>query len=49
VLKTGKGGIRAVAIDHRNGVVRLVGFWNGRWHDMKYDDQYPGKWDKWKD
>lgn len=49
VLKTGKGGIRAVAIDHRNGVVRLVGFWNGRWHDMKYDDQHAGKWDKRKD
>jgi hypothetical protein len=49
VLKTGKGGIRAVAIDHRNGVVRLVGFWNGRWHNMKYDDQHAGKWDKWKD
>jgi len=46
VLKTGKGGIRAVAIDHRNGVVRLVGFWHGRWHDMKYDDQHPGKWTK---
>jgi|SRR5579864_770047 len=49
VLKTGKGGIGTVAIDHRNGVVRLVGFWNGRWHDMKYDDQHPGKWGKWKD
>lgn len=49
VLKTGKGGIRAVAIDHRNGAVRLVGFWNGRWHDMKYDDQHPGKWGKGKD
>ena len=46
VLKTGKGGIRAVAIDHRNGVVRLVGFWNRRWHNMKYDDQHPGKWTK---
>lgn len=49
VLKTGKGGIRAVAIDHGNGVVRLVGFWNGRWHDMKYDDQHVGKWEKLKD
>src|SRR5438270_1020417 len=44
VLNTGKGGIRGIAVDHRNGMVRLVGFWNGRWHDMKYDDQHPGKW-----
>jgi hypothetical protein len=44
VLKTGKGGIGAVAIDHRNGVVRLVGFWKERWHDMTYDEQHPGKW-----
>jgi hypothetical protein len=44
VLKTGKGGIGAIAIDHRNGIVRLVGFWKQRWHDMKYDEQHPGKW-----
>ena len=44
VLKTGKGGIGAVAVDHRNGIVRLVGFWKGRWHDLKYDEQHSGKW-----
>jgi hypothetical protein len=44
VLKTGKGGIGAIAVDHRNGIVRLVGFWRERWHDMKYDEQHPGKW-----
>ena len=44
VLKTGKGGIGPIAVDHRNGVVRVVGFWNGRWHDKEYDDQHPGKW-----
>lgn len=31
-------------IDHRNGIVRLVGFWKERWHDMKYDEHHPGKW-----
>jgi hypothetical protein len=44
VLKTGKGGISAVAIDHRNGTVQLVGFWKDRWHDLQYDEQHPGKW-----
>jgi hypothetical protein len=44
ILKTGKGGISAVAIDHRNGTVRLVGFWKDRWHDLQYDEQHPGKW-----
>jgi hypothetical protein len=46
VLKTGKGGIGTIAVDHRNGMVRLVGFWKERWHDMKYDEQHPGKWTK---
>jgi hypothetical protein len=46
VLKTGKGGIAAIAVDHRNGIVRLVGFWKGQWHDMTYDEQHPGKWTK---
>lgn len=44
VLKTGKGGIQALAVDHRNGFVRLVGFWKGRWHDLKYDEDHPGRW-----
>ena len=41
-LKSGKGGIGAIAVDHRNGVTRVVGFWGGRWHDLKCDDQHPG-------
>jgi hypothetical protein len=41
VLKTGKGGIGVVVVDHRNGVVRLVGFWKGRWHDLQYDERHP--------
>jgi hypothetical protein len=46
VLKTGKGGIGTIAVDHRNGIVRLVGFWKEQWHDLKYDEQHPGKWTK---
>jgi hypothetical protein len=49
VLKTGKGGINSVAVDHRKGIVRLVGFWKGQWHDMKYDEQHSGKWTEAKD
>ncbi len=49
VLKTGKGGIGAIAVDHRNGMVRLVGFWKEQWHDLKYDEQHPRKWIKTKD
>jgi hypothetical protein len=51
VLKTGKGGIQALAIDHRNGILRLVGFWKGRWHDLKYDGDHPGRWkeSQWKE
>src|SRR6266849_1618263 len=43
-LKTGKGGIGAMAVDHHNGIVRMVGFWKGHWHELKYDDRHPGKW-----
>jgi len=42
-VKTGKGGIGAVAVDHRNGIVRLVGFWKGRWHDVQCDERHPAK------
>jgi hypothetical protein len=42
-LKTGKGGIKAIAVDHRNGAVRLVGFWKGRWHERQCDEQHPDK------
>jgi hypothetical protein len=42
-LKIGKGGIGAVAVDHRNGVVRLVGFWKGRWHDVQCGEGHLGK------
>ena len=41
-LRTGKGGIRAVAIDHRNGSVRVVSFWNEQWHEARCDDAHPG-------
>jgi hypothetical protein len=40
-LKTGKGGIRTVAVDHRDGFVRVVSFWNEQWHEMKCDDVRP--------
>jgi hypothetical protein len=40
-LKTGKGGIRTVAIDHREGFVRVVSFWDEQWHEMKCDDVHP--------
>jgi WD40 repeat protein len=43
-LRTGKGGIQALAVDHRSGLIRLVGFWNGRWHDMHSDDAHPDRW-----
>lgn len=42
-LKTGKGGIGAVAVDHDDGKVRLVGFWGGRWHDLRCDDNHPNE------
>ena len=42
-FKTGKGGIAAVAVDHRNGIVRFVGFWKGMWHELQCDDRNPGK------
>lgn len=43
-LRTGKGGIGAIAVDHRYGIVRLIGFWKERWHDLQYDERNPGKW-----
>jgi hypothetical protein len=43
-LKTGKGGIGAIAVDHRGGVIRLVGFWKDRWHDMRWDESHSRKW-----
>jgi hypothetical protein len=42
-LKTGKGGIAALAVDHDDGKVRLVGFWGGRWHDLRCDDNRPNE------
>jgi hypothetical protein len=41
-LKTGTGGIGALAVDHHNGVVRVVGFWGNRWHELRCDDEHPG-------
>jgi hypothetical protein len=42
-VKTGMGGLTAIAVDHRNGIVRLVGFWKGSWHDLQCEEQYPEK------
>jgi hypothetical protein len=42
-LKTGKGGIAAMAVDHDDGKVRLVGFWGGRWHELRCDDNHPNE------
>jgi hypothetical protein len=42
-LKTGKGGIGAMAVDHRNGIVRIVAFWGGRWHELRCDDEHPSE------
>ncbi|MFY9909958.1 MAG: hypothetical protein WAK56_08960, partial [Candidatus Sulfotelmatobacter sp.] len=42
-VKTGKGGITAIAVDHRNGILRLVGFWKERWHDLRCEEQHPDK------
>jgi hypothetical protein len=42
-LKTGKGGIGAIAVDHRGGNIRMVGFWKERWHDLRWDERH----DKW--
>lgn len=35
--KTGRSGVGAIAVDHRNGITRLVGYWNHRWHDLRCD------------
>jgi len=42
-VKTGKGGIGAIAVDHRNRVTRLVGFWKGSWHELQCAEQHPDK------
>ncbi|WP_263350792.1 hypothetical protein [Acidicapsa acidisoli] len=44
-LKTGQRGIQAVAVDHRNHTIRLVGFWRNQWHDLSWDESHPGKWE----
>lgn len=42
-VKVGKvGGIQNIALDHRNGSLRLVGFWKGKWHEVECDEQHPG-------
>jgi hypothetical protein len=43
-LKTGTGGVGALAVDHRNNSVRLLGFWKERWHDLTWNAASPGKW-----
>ncbi|HYX53150.1 MAG TPA: hypothetical protein VE783_06845 [Candidatus Limnocylindrales bacterium] len=39
-LKTGQGGLGAVSVAHSDGIIRLVGFWHGKWHQLqcKEDD-----------
>ena len=44
--KTGLGGIGALAVDHRDSNIRVVGFWKGRWHDLRWDEKHPGDWKK---
>jgi hypothetical protein len=44
--KTGLGGIGALAVDHRNSAIHIVGFWNGKWHDLRWDENHPGSWKK---
>lgn len=34
-LKTGQGGLGGVSVAHSDGIIRLVGFWHGKWHDLK--------------
>jgi len=43
-LRTGRGGIGALALDHRNGAARLVGFWADHWHDLRWEEARKGKW-----
>jgi hypothetical protein len=43
-LKTGTGGISALAVDHRNDSVRVLGFWKDRWHDLTWNAASPNKW-----
>ena len=43
-IKTGKGGISGLAVDHHKGTVRVIGFWKDRWHDLRWDESRPGKW-----
>lgn len=42
-LKIGKGVVGQVAVDHQDGIVRLVGFWKGSWHEVKCDDRQLNK------
>lgn len=44
--KTGVGGIQALAIDHRDNLVRVVGFWNNGWHDLRLDPAHTATWTK---
>jgi hypothetical protein len=44
-LKTGNGGIGSLAVDHRNGTTRLVGFWKNHWHELRWKDHGTDKWE----
>lgn len=43
-LKTGAGGIGALAVDHRDRSVRLLGFWKDQWHDLSWNAASPSRW-----
>jgi hypothetical protein len=36
--KTGRGGIGSIAVDQRNGVIRVVGYWRHGWNDLRCDE-----------
>lgn len=33
--KTGRGGIGSIAVDQRDGVIRIVGYWRHGWNDLR--------------
>ena len=44
-IKTGKGGVSGLSVDHRNGMIRVAGYWGARWHDVQRDEHKSfGKW-----
>jgi len=44
-IKTGKGGVSGLSVDHRNGMIRVAGYWGARWHAVQRDEHKSfGKW-----